>query len=108
MEHNPYYYLADQPYLSRLTFKIVPDPATQIKLMAKDQAQVQLWPGEPKEMYDQQTANVATLQETPGPWNMALHFNLSRPDDDPGPLPPRPGGRAGRPCAARRDPAPHR
>ena len=91
MERNPYYYLQDQPYLPRLTFKIVPDPAVQIQMMAKGQAQVELWPGEPKALYDQQTANVATLQEIPGPWNMALHFNLSKPfDDEPGPKPPHP------------------
>jgi peptide/nickel transport system substrate-binding protein len=89
MERNPYYYLAGQPHLKQLTFTIVSDPATQIKLMAAGQAHVQLWPGETKEVYDQHTANVATLQEVPGPWNMALYFNLSRPlDNNPGPLPP--------------------
>ncbi len=91
MERNPSYYLKDQPYLDHLIFKIVPDPAMQITMMAKGEAQVQLWPGETKEVYDQHTANVAALQETPGPWNMALHFNLSHPaDDQPGAMPPHP------------------
>lgn len=91
MERNPYYYLQDQPYLPHLTFKIVPDPVAQIQMMAKGQAQVELWPSETKEVYDQGTANVATLAEVPGQWNMALHFNLSQPvDDNPGPKPPHP------------------
>ncbi|MCX6047043.1 MAG: peptide ABC transporter substrate-binding protein [Chloroflexi bacterium] len=91
MDRNPYYYLKGQPYLGHLIFQIVPDPAVQISMMAKDEAQVQLWPGETKQVYDEHTANVAALQEIPGPWNMALHFNLSRPlDDNPGPLPVHP------------------
>jgi len=91
MTRNPHYYWVGQPHLKRLTFKIVPDPVAQIKLMAAGQAHVQLWPGETKEVYDQHTANVASLQEIPGPWNMALYFNLSRRlEDNPGPLPLHP------------------
>ena len=91
MKRNPHYYFAGQPHLDQLTFKIVADPAAQIKLMAEGEAHVQLWPGETKAVYDQRADKIASLQEIPGPWNMALHFNLSRPlDDNPGPLPPHP------------------
>ena len=91
MERNPNYYLEGQPYLDRLIFKVVPDPAPQMAMMMQGEAQVQLWPGADKDVYDVQTEGVATLQEIPGPWNMALRFNLSQPfDDDPGPDRPIP------------------
>ena len=91
MVRNPHYYLAGQPYIDRLVFRIVPDPGVQISLMAQGDAQVQLWPAEVKQIYDQQTGDAAALQQVPGRWNMALRFNLSRPfDDDPGPQPPHP------------------
>jgi len=91
MLRNPHYYLAGQPYIDRLVFRIVPDPGVQISLMAQGEAHVQLWPADVKQIYDQQAGDAAALQQVPGRWNMALRFNLSRPfDDDPGPLPPHP------------------
>ena len=91
MTRNPHYYLPGQPYLQRLIFKIVPDPGAQVAMMAQGEAQVQLWPGDPKAVYDPQVAGQATLQEIPGQWHMALRFNLSKPfDDDPGATPPHP------------------
>jgi peptide/nickel transport system substrate-binding protein len=91
MEPNPHYYLAGQPYLERLIFKIVPDPGAQVAMMAQGEGQVQLWPGETKENYDAMVTDQATLQEIPGQWHMALRFNLSRPfDDDPSAADPHP------------------
>ncbi|RIK45216.1 MAG: hypothetical protein DCC57_16855 [Chloroflexi bacterium] len=91
MARNPYYYLPGQPYVDRLVFQIVPDPGAQLALMASGAAEVQLLPGESKPVYDDLMGGVATLRQTPGQWNMALRFNLSRPDDDdPGPSPPHP------------------
>lgn len=91
MVRNPHYYLAGQPYLDRLIFAVTPATDVQLALMAQDQAQLHLWPGESKAVYDQQMAGQATLAETPGQWNMALYLNLSKPfDDDPGPTPPHP------------------
>ncbi|MCB0198886.1 MAG: peptide ABC transporter substrate-binding protein [Anaerolineae bacterium] len=91
MERNPNYYLEGQPYLDRLIFKVVPDPGAQMAMMMQGEAQVQLWPGAEKDVYDSQVEGVASLQEIPGPWNMAVRFNLSQPfDDDPGPEPPHP------------------
>jgi peptide/nickel transport system substrate-binding protein len=91
MERNPNYYLAGQPYLDRLIFKIVPDPGAQTAMMAQGEAQVHLWPGETQEVYNTTVGEGAALQEIPGQWHMALRFNLSRPfDDDPGPQPPHP------------------
>ncbi len=89
MVRNPYYYLPGQPYLDRLIFQVVPDPGAQLALMASGSAEIQFLPGETRLAYDELMAGVATLQEAPGQWNMALRFNLSRPDDeDPGPYPP--------------------
>jgi len=91
MTRNPNYYLPGQPYLDGLIFKIVPDTGAQVAMMAQGEGHVQLWPGEVKEVYDEQTGGMATLQEIPGQWNMALYFNLSQPfDDDPGAEPPHP------------------
>lgn len=91
MTRNPHYYLAGQPYLDGLIFAIVPDAGAQVAMMAQGEAQVQLWPGETKEVYDEQVAGQATLAEIPGQWNMALYLNLSMPfDDDPGATPPHP------------------
>lgn len=91
MSRNPNYYLPGQPYLDGLIFKIVPDTGAQVAMMAQGEGHVQLWPGEVKEIYDEQTGGMATLQEIPGQWNMALYFNLSQPfDDDPGAEPPHP------------------
>lgn len=91
MARNPHYYLAGQPYLEQLIFAIVPDAGAQVAMMAQGEAQVQLWPGETKAVYDEQVAGQAALAEIPGQWNMALYFNLSKPfDDDPGATPPHP------------------
>ncbi|MBW7885940.1 MAG: peptide ABC transporter substrate-binding protein, partial [Caldilineaceae bacterium] len=91
MERNPNYYLEGQPYIDQVIFKVVPDPGAQLAMMAQGEAQVQLWPGETKEVYDAQMNGQAAIQEIPGQWNMALYFNLSRPfDDDPGSEPPHP------------------
>jgi peptide/nickel transport system substrate-binding protein len=91
MVRNPHYYLAGQPYIDRLIFRIVPDPGAQTAMMAQGEAQVHLWPGENKAVYDATVAGKAVLAEIPGQWHMALRFNLSRPfDDDPGPQPPHP------------------
>jgi peptide/nickel transport system substrate-binding protein len=91
MTRNPNYYLAGQPYLDGLIFKVVPDTGAQVAMMAQGEGHVQLWPGEEKDIYDAQTNGNATLQEIPGQWNMALYFNLSQPyDDDPGAEPPHP------------------
>ena len=92
MDRNPNYYLEGQPYLDRIIFQVIPDASAQMATMMQGEGQVQLWPGaETKEIYDAQVAGVASLQEIPGPWNMALFFNLSKPyDDDPGPTPPHP------------------
>lgn len=91
MTRNPHYYLNGQPYLDGLIFAIMPDAGAQVAMMAQGEAQVQLWPGETKEVYDEQVAGQATLAEIPGQWNMALYLNLSKPfDDDPGATPPHP------------------
>ena len=91
MDRNPNYYLEGQPYIDRVIFKVVPDPGAQMAMMAQGEAQVQLWPGEVKEVYDSQMNGQAAIQEIPGQWNMTLFFNLSQPfDDDPGAEPPHP------------------
>jgi peptide/nickel transport system substrate-binding protein len=91
MDRNPNYYLAPQPYLDRLIFRIVPDPGAQSAMMAQGEGHVHLWPGDTEEVYNSTVGEQAALQEIPGQWHMALRFNLSQPfDDDPGPQPPHP------------------
>lgn len=92
MDRNPHYYLEGQPYLDRLIFQVVPDASAQMAMMIQGEGQVQLWPGsDTKEIYDAQVAGQASLQEIPGPWNMAIFFNLSQPfDNDDGPTPAHP------------------
>jgi peptide/nickel transport system substrate-binding protein len=92
MEPNPYYYEAGKPYLDKLIFQVVPEPATQIALMKQGDAQVQLWPGiDSVEDYALQVGGNAHEELVPGVWNMAIDFNLSKPfDGDPGPTPPHP------------------
>jgi len=91
MTRNPNYYLPGQPYLDRIIFRIVPDPGAQLAIMAQGEGDVHLWPGEEMEVYNAQMGGVATLQEIPGQWNMAMRFNLSRPfDGDPVAEPPHP------------------
>jgi peptide/nickel transport system substrate-binding protein len=92
LERNPHYYLAGQPYLDKIIFRIVPEPAAQLALMMEGDAQVQLWPGidNPAE-YDAMMGDAAHEEMVPGVWNMAIDFNLSMPfDGDPGPNPPHP------------------
>ncbi len=92
MEPNPYYFQAGKPYLSKLIFRIVPEPAAQLALMKQGEAQVQLWPGidDPKE-YNSVAGDNAHEDMVPGVWNLAIDFNLSKPfDGDPGPTPPHP------------------
>ena len=92
LERNPYFYLAGKPYLDKLVFRIVPEPAAQSAMMMQGEAQVQLWPGmDDKASYDNLMAGKATETLVPGVWNMAIDFNLSKPfDGDPGPTPPHP------------------
>ncbi|MFZ0532409.1 MAG: peptide ABC transporter substrate-binding protein [Anaerolineales bacterium] len=92
MEPNPYYFQEAKPYLDKLIFRIVPEPAAQIALMKQGEAQVQLWPGidDPNE-YGGVVGNNAHEVMVPGVWNLAIDFNLSKPfDGDPGPTPPHP------------------
>lgn len=91
MVRNPHYYLPGLPYLDRLLFTITPDPSAQVTMMAQGEAQIQLWPSEPKELYDERVVDQATLAEVPSQWNMALYLNLSQPfDDDPSAADPHP------------------
>ena len=92
MEPNPFYYQAGKPYLDKLIFQVVPEPAAQIALMKQGDAQVQLWPGiDSVEDYAIQVGDNAHEVLVPGVWNMAIDFNLSMPfDGDPGPTPPHP------------------
>jgi peptide/nickel transport system substrate-binding protein len=92
MEPNAYYFQAGKPYLSKLIFRVVPEPAAQIALMKQGEAQVQLWPGidDPSE-YGGVVGDNALEVMVPGVWNLAIDFNLSKPfDGDPGPTPPHP------------------
>jgi peptide/nickel transport system substrate-binding protein len=92
MDRNPYYYLEGQPYIDRLIFRVVPEPAAQIAMMIQGDAQVQLWPGidDPAEYGNTVNGNAVEIM-VPGVWNMAIDFNLSAPfDGDPGPTPPHP------------------
>jgi peptide/nickel transport system substrate-binding protein len=92
MEPNPYYYQEGKPYLDKLIFQVVPEPAAQTALMKQGDAQVQLWPGiDSVEEYAKQVGDLAHEVLVPGVWNMAIDFNLSKPfDGDPGPTPPHP------------------
>ncbi len=91
LERNPNYYEAGKPYLDRLIFRIIPEPAAQTAVMKQGEAQVQLWPGEDKADWDALMAGSAAQQLVPGIWNMAIDFNLSRPGDkDPSGADPHP------------------
>jgi peptide/nickel transport system substrate-binding protein len=92
MEPNPYYFQEGKPYLDKLIFRVVPEPAAQFALMKQGDAQVQLWPGidDPAE-YGSVVGEDAHEEMVPGVWNLAIDFNLSMPfDGDPGPTPPHP------------------
>jgi len=92
MERNPNYFEAGKPYLEKIIFRIVPEPATQIAMMMQGEAQVQLWPGvDSVAEYDKLVGPSAHEVLVPGVWNMAIDFNLSKPfDGDPSASAPHP------------------
>jgi peptide/nickel transport system substrate-binding protein len=91
MDRNPNYYEAGKPYLDKLIFRIVPEPAAQTALVKQGEAHVHLWPGEEKAEYDSLMAGTASQVLVPGIWNMTIDFNLSKPgDDDPSASEPHP------------------
>ena len=91
MDRNPNYYEEGKPYLDKLVFRIVPEPAAQTALMINSEAQVHLWPGEDKVVYDEALKGAGQQVLVPGIWNMAIDFNLSQPgDDDPSGAEPHP------------------
>ncbi|MEW5940443.1 MAG: ABC transporter substrate-binding protein, partial [Chloroflexota bacterium] len=80
-----------KPYVDRLVFRVVPEPATQTAMMLQGEAQVHLWPGEFENEYNELLKGKAKQALAPGIWNMAIDFNLSAPfDGDPGPDSPHP------------------
>ena len=88
---NPYYFEEGKPYLDKLVYAVVPEPAAQTAMMMGGDAQVHLWPSEDEEEYNSLLDGVAHQVLVPGIWNMAIDFNLSAPfDNDPGPEPPHP------------------
>ncbi|MEI7844971.1 MAG: peptide ABC transporter substrate-binding protein [Chloroflexota bacterium] len=91
MERNPNYFEVGKPYLNKLVFRIVPEPAAQTAMMMQGEAQVHLWPGESPTEYSTLLKGKAEEVLVPGIWNMAIDFNLSAPfDGDLGPTPPHP------------------
>ncbi len=91
LERNPYYFEEGKPYLDRLVYRIVPEPAAQTAMMLQGEAQVHLWPGENEADYNKLLEGKAKQVLVPGIWNTAIDFNLSAPfDGDPGPTPPHP------------------
>jgi peptide/nickel transport system substrate-binding protein len=91
MDRNPNYYEAGKPYLDKLVFRIIPEAAAQTALMINGEAQVHLWPGEDKAVYDETLKGAGQQVLVPGIWNMAIDFNLSKPgDDDPSGAEPHP------------------
>ena len=91
MDRNPNYYEEGKPYLDKLVFRIIPEPAAQTALMINGEAHVHLWPGEDKVVYDEALNGAGQQVLVPGIWNMAIDFNLSRPgDDDPSGAEPHP------------------
>ncbi|GAB4504471.1 MAG: peptide ABC transporter substrate-binding protein [Anaerolineales bacterium] len=91
LERNPYYFEEGKPYLDRLVYRIIPEPAAQTAMMLQGEAQVHLWPGENEADYNKLLEGKAKQVLVPGIWNTAIDFNLSAPfDGDPGPTPPHP------------------
>jgi len=91
MVRNPNYYEEGKPYVDKLVFRVVPEPATQTAMMLQGEGQVHLWPGEFPDEYNELLKGKATQVLVPGIWNMAIDFNLSAPfDGDPGATPPHP------------------
>ena len=91
MDRNPNYYEEGKPYLDKLVFRIIPEPAAQTALMINGEAHVHLWPGEDKVVYDEALNGAGQQVLVPGIWNMAIDFNLSKPgDDDPSGAEPHP------------------
>jgi peptide/nickel transport system substrate-binding protein len=91
LERNPNYFEEGKPYVDRLVYRIVPEPAAQTAMMLQGEAQVHLWPGENEADYNKLLEGKAKQALAPGIWNTAIDFNLSAPfDGDPGPTPPHP------------------
>lgn len=91
LERNPYYFEEGKPYLERLIYRIVPEPAAQTAMMLQGEAQVHLWPSENEADYNKLLEGKARQVLVPGIWNTAIDFNLSAPfDGDSGPTPPHP------------------
>ena len=91
LERNPNYFESGKPYLDKLIFRVIPEPAAQTAAMLQGEGQVHLWPSENQADYDQLLAGKAKQVLAPGIWNMSIDFNLSQPfDKDPGPTPPHP------------------
>jgi len=91
LDRNPNYYEDGKPYLDKLIFRIIPEPAAQTAVMKQGDAHVQLWPGEDKADWDKLMDGKAAQQLVPGIWNMAIDFNLSKPGDkDPSAAEPHP------------------
>jgi len=91
LERNPNYFEAGKPYLDRLVYRIVPEPAAQTAMMMQGEAQVHLWPSENEPEYNKLLEGKAKQVLVPGIWNTAIDMNLSAPfDGDPGPTPPHP------------------
>lgn len=91
MERNPYYFDEGKPYLDKLVFKVIPEPAAQTAMMAQGDAHVHLWPSETTPDYLKIAGEKAVLDIVPGIWNLAIDFNLSKPgDNDPTAASPHP------------------
>jgi len=91
MERNPNYFREGQPYLDKLIFQIVPEPAAQLAMMMAGEAQVHFSPSLNSTDYDAVMGEVAHEVTAPGLANLEINFNLSKPfDGDPGPTPPHP------------------
>lgn len=91
LERNPNYFEEGKPYVDRLVYRIVPEPAAQTAMMLQGEAQVHLWPSEAEADYNSLMTGKAKQVLVPGIWNTAIDLNLSAPfDGDPGPTPPHP------------------
>jgi peptide/nickel transport system substrate-binding protein len=91
LDRNPYYFEEGKPYLDKLVYRIVPEPAVQTAMMLQGEAQVHLWPSEDQTEYNKLLEGKAKQVLVPGIWNTAIDFNLSAPfDGDPGPTSPHP------------------
>jgi peptide/nickel transport system substrate-binding protein len=82
MERNPHYFQEGKPFIDRLIFQVVSEPAVQTALMKQGDADVHLWPSEIPDEYAKAVGNVAVQRLVPGIWNMAIDFNLSNPNGE--------------------------